>query len=288
MLTKLIRRMFSFNCKNLRTLKKETGLKIDMKSSNIVFGQDFTIHMAEVDFCEKAGWSTPMIKPLENLSLHPGCSAIHYSLSCFEGTLPKALYRQSPSKSLLSFAKYRFITKGLKVFRGANNEPRFFRIEDHMERFSRSCARLAFPSFDTNQMRELIEQLVKIDLDFLPEAVGECLYIRPTAMSTTFSLGVKRADSVKFFVMMSPVKKYFAGPIHLAVCETYDRGSNQSANAYKLGANYAPTVAITSELNKKGISQALWLNNGNILESGATNIFFISRTTENGEKWSTN
>jgi branched-chain amino acid aminotransferase len=85
MLTKSLRRFFSFTCENMRVLKKETGLKIDMGNSNLVFGQDFTIHMAEVDYCEKAGWSSPVIKPLENLSVHPGCSAIHYSLSCFEG-----------------------------------------------------------------------------------------------------------------------------------------------------------------------------------------------------------
>ena len=153
-----------------------------------------------------------------------------------------------------------------------------------MKRFNSSCERLAFPTFDESQMQKLIEELVKTDINFLPNSIGECLYIRPTAMSTSFSLGVKKADKVKFFVVMSPVKKYFAGQIHLAVCETYDRGSSLSANGFKLGSNYAPTVAITSELNKKGISQALWLNNGNILESGATNIFFITKTLEKGNQ----
>lgn len=154
-----------------------------------------------------------------------------------------------------------------------------------MNRFKKSCERLAFPCFEPKEMQKLVKSLVELDIDFLPHSVGECLYVRPTAMSTSFSLGVKKADQVKFYVMLSPVKKYFAGPIHLAVCETYDRGSSQSANGFKLGANYAPTVAITSELNKKGISQALWLNNGNILESGATNIFFISKTMKEGRWW---
>jgi branched-chain amino acid aminotransferase len=132
-------------------------------------------------------------------------------------------------------------------------------------------------------MKNLIYELLRTDLSYLPNSVGECLYVRPTAMSFSHSLGVKRADRVKYFVILSPVKKYFAGPIHLAVCDSYDRGNELSANGFKLGANYAPTVAITSELNDQGISQALWLNNGNILESGATNIFFILKTKEGGK-----
>ena len=102
-------------------------------------------------------------------------------------------------------------------------------------------------------------------------------------MGTSNSLGVKRSDKVKYYIILSPVKKYFSGKVHLAVCDTYDRGSSQSANGYKLGANYAPTVKITNDLNKQGFSQALWLNNGNILESGATNIFFVYKKVEQGK-----
>ena len=173
---------------------------------------------------------------------------------------------------------------GLKVFRGPEGKAHIFRFDDHMNRFNRSCARLAFPNFDNEEMKTLITELLKTDISFLPNSVGECLYVRPTAMSMANTLGVKKADMVKYFVILSPVKKYFAGPIHLAICETYDRGSSLSANGYKIGANYAPTVAITGEYQKKGINQALWLNNGNILESGATNIFFIIKTVESGGK----
>ena len=151
-----------------------------------------------------------------------------------------------------------------------------------MARFKNSCERLAFPGFDVNEMKTLVEELVKTDISFLPKRVGECLYVRPTAFGTSNSLGVKRASKVKYFIILSPVQKYFSGKIHLAVCDTYDRGSSQSANGFKLGANYAPTVKITEELNKKGFSQALWLNNGNILESGATNIFFIYKKMDQG------
>ena len=86
MLTKQLQRFFSFNCKNLHKITKKSGLKIDMEQSNLLFGQDFTSHMAEVDYNDIGGWSDPIIKPLEPFQMHPGCSTIHYSLSCFEGS----------------------------------------------------------------------------------------------------------------------------------------------------------------------------------------------------------
>lgn len=172
----------------------------------------------------------------------------------------------------------------MKVFRGANGEARFFRIDDHMNRFRSSCGRLVFPDFDPAQMKTLIEELVRTDLRFLSSTVGECLYVRPTAISMYDTLGVKRAENVKLFAIMSPVKKYFAGKIHLAICDTYDRGNHLSSNYFKLGANYGPTVAITEEYQKKGFNQVLWLNGDKILESGATNIFFIIKTNEQGTR----
>ena len=166
---------------------------------------------------------------------------------------------------------------------GVDGKPRIFRLEDHMQRFLSSCERLAFPSFDVKEMGKFIKELIKLDIRFLPKTSDGCLYIRPAAMSDTSTLGVKTADKMKVFVIISPVQGYFSSEIHLGVCETYDRGGPLSANAYKLGANYAPTIQISGKYAEKGISQALWLHNGNILESGATNIFFISKDISQGD-----
>lgn len=86
MLRTSFKRFFSFRTHHMQKEIKKTGLTIDMETSNLVFGQDFTSHMAEVDFCQQKGWSIPIIKPMENLQFHPACSGIHYALTCFEGT----------------------------------------------------------------------------------------------------------------------------------------------------------------------------------------------------------
>ena len=97
-------------------------------------------------------------------------------------------------------------------------------------------------------------------------------------------LGVHKSNKNLIFVVASPVGKYFSGEIRLSVVEDYWRGTPYSAAEFKLSANYAPTVLIGHELSKRGFSQALWTYNGNLLESGATNIFFVVKDNSNGGK----
>ncbi|ELK18564.1 Branched-chain-amino-acid aminotransferase, mitochondrial [Pteropus alecto] len=48
-------------------------------SEPLVFGKTFTDHMLMVEWAEKEGWGQPRIQPFQNLTLHPACSALHYS-----------------------------------------------------------------------------------------------------------------------------------------------------------------------------------------------------------------
>ena len=170
----------------------------------------------------------------------------------------------------------------MKAFRGADQSVIMFRPDIHMERFKRSSNRLGFPEYCSDELLKMIEDLVLTDQSFLGRKPGSALYIRPTAMSMTSTLGVKKPDQIKLFTILCPVQEYFAGKIHLEVCSNFERGGPESSNQYKLGSNYAPTVQITAEYNKRGFSQALWLHEGNILESGATNIFFIVKEKDTG------
>jgi branched-chain amino acid aminotransferase len=128
----------------------------------------------------------------------------------------------------------------------------------------------------------MIKKLILLDSDWIPKEKGKSLYIRPTAISMNNTLGVKRADRCRIFVILSPVGNYFADKIKLAICEDYQQGSAKGPNSFKLGANYGPTVKITNDLKKHGYNQTLWLHNGYITESGATNIFFLYYCNESG------
>ena len=163
----------------------------------------------------------------------------------------------------------------MKAYRGEDGSIRLFRPMENMKRFVSSNSRLAFPTFDPNEMLKVIEDFVKIEQDWIPKTNDATLYIRPFAFSTTNVLGVHRASSSMIMVVASPVGSYFSGEIHLSVYEDYWRGTPKSAASHKIGANYAPTVQIGDQLATKGYSQAIWVFEDKILESGATNLFFI-------------
>ena len=49
------------------------------------FGKSFTDHVFEMDYNPEKGWHNPVIKPVENLSLHPATMFMHYGQAIFDG-----------------------------------------------------------------------------------------------------------------------------------------------------------------------------------------------------------
>ncbi|VCX15805.1 unnamed protein product, partial [Gulo gulo] len=62
-------------------------------SKPLVFGKIFTDHMLVVEWKEEKGWGRPRIQPFQNLTLHPACSGLHYSMQARHPTsLPVSLH----------------------------------------------------------------------------------------------------------------------------------------------------------------------------------------------------
>ena len=165
----------------------------------------------------------------------------------------------------------------MKAFKDKEGKVRLFRPMENMKRFGTSCNRIALPIPDPENLLSLIKTLVNLDQDYIPTERGSSLYIRPFAISMSNVLGIRSAVQSRVTVITSPVGGYFEGEIRLGICEHYQQGSKKSANAFKIGANYAPTIQVTSEMKNRGLNQSLWLHDGYISESGATNIFFYLR-----------
>uniref|UniRef100_A0A5G2R8W8 Branched-chain-amino-acid aminotransferase n=1 Tax=Sus scrofa TaxID=9823 RepID=A0A5G2R8W8_PIG len=109
----------TFKAKDL-IITPATVLKEKPDPDTLVFGTVFTDHMLTVEWSSESGWEKPHIKPLQNLSLHPGSSAFHYAVELFEG---------------------------LKAFRGVDNKIRLFRPKLNMDRMYRSAMRATLPTF---------------------------------------------------------------------------------------------------------------------------------------------
>jgi len=112
------------------------------------------------------------------------------------------------------------------------------------------------------------------------------MYIRPFAMSTTRTLGVSPPANYGIFVVLNPVASYFGEkikPVNVAIIDHFERATPKSAGAFKLGANYAPSIQPLVDLNKRGYHQVLWTYSEYITEVGAANIFFLIEN-EKGQK----
>ncbi|KAM4825354.1 branched-chain-amino-acid aminotransferase, mitochondrial isoform 2-T2 [Thomomys bottae] len=187
----------------------------------------------------------------------------------------------------LSFSGSREIFEGMKAFKSQDQQVRLFRPWLNMDRMLRSAQRLCLPTFDKGELLECIRRLIEVDKDWVPEAVGTSLYVRPVLIGNQPSLGVGIASEALLYVILCPVGSYFPGdamtPISLLADPTYIRAWVGGVGNYKLGGNYGPTVLVQQEAQKKGCEQVLWLYGPDqqLTEVGTMNIF-IYWTYEDG------
>ncbi|KAF8385526.1 hypothetical protein PRIPAC_74668 [Pristionchus pacificus] len=239
-----------FHVKNLKFVRTPAPKPIPTETP--AFGTVSTDHMLEIDY-KNGAWQTPVIRPVEDLRLHPLSKVLHYCPTIFEG---------------------------LKAFRGVDNEIRMFRTERNMARMVTSAKRAALPDFCPLQLEHMIEDLVRKDQEWIPSGEGTSLYIRPLLMGVDPSLGVTRSTEAKLLVICCPVGPYYASgwkPIKLYANPAHIRAAPGGVGAFKMGCNYAPTIDVTDGAAQYGAQQCLWLwgDKQRITETGTSNLFLF-------------
>lgn len=221
--------------------------------SSLGFGQLFTDHMFVMDYEEGKGWFNPRIIPYGPLELDPSVMILHYGQATFEG---------------------------LKAYKTPAGQVQLFRPEANMKRMNISNERLCIPALDVDFAVSAIKALVKIDQDWIPEAEGTSLYIRPFVISTEPHLGVHPAKTYKFIVILSPVGAYYPegiDPVKIYVEDTYVRAVKGGLGFTKTPGNYAASIKAQEEAELKGYTQVLWLDGIEkkyVEEVGTMNVFF--------------
>lgn len=234
-------------------ITKAENLKPMLPNDQLVFGKTFTDHMLEIEWTKAEGWGTPKISPYHSLSLDPSAVVFHYAFELFEG---------------------------MKAFRDAEGKIRLFRPDMNMIRMNKSAARITLPAFEDEELIKLIEKFVLVDERFVPKGEGYSLYLRPTLIGTTASLGVSAPDRALLYVIASPVGPYYATgfkPVSLEASENLVRAWPGGVGDKKLGANYAPCIKPQLEAAARGHQQNLWLfgEEGYVTEVGTMNAFFV-------------
>ncbi len=218
------------------------------------FGKYYTDHMFILNYTEGLGWHNPRIVPYQPISLDPSAKVFHYGQTIFEG---------------------------LKAYRTANNQIQLFRPQRNFIRMNQSNARLSVPPIDGDLALEALQQLIKVDQDWVPSAPGTSLYIRPYIIATEPALGVNPSLEYLFMIIMSPVGAYYEegiNPVKIYVESTYVRTVKGGVGEAKTAGNYAASLIAQVEATNKGYTQVLWLDGVHrkyIEEVGSMNVFFV-------------
>jgi branched-chain amino acid aminotransferase len=218
----------------------------------VLFGTLYTDHMLFAE-CVNCEWKSIKIIPFQEISLPPEASIFHYSMTAFEG---------------------------LKAFRDAQGRVRLFRPNLNCERLCRSCERLGLPELDADEVLKALVALLRVDARWVPARPGFSLYIRPTIIGTTPSLGVQVCHDALFYIILSPVGPYYRTgfkPVSLWACTDFARAWIGGTGSYKLGANYAICMRPQQVAWERGCQQVLWLYGAEeyITEVGAMNLIGI-------------
>ena len=230
---------------------KERAEKVVLPD-NLGFGAIFTDHIFEMDYNPKQGWHNPVIKPLEDLSIHPATMFIHYGQAVFEG---------------------------LKAYKTGNGDVVIFRPDEHFNRLNRSSKRICIPEVDVDFMLHALKELIAIEQNWIPARRGESLYIRPFIFGTDEILGVRPSITYKLVILLSPVGAYYPEgfkPVKILVQDDYVRAARKGLGECKTPTNYAASLLAAQLARQQGFTQVLWLDGVEqkyIEEVGTMNIF---------------
>jgi branched-chain amino acid aminotransferase len=150
-----------------------------------------------------------------------------------------------------------------------------------MKRLNESCDRLCIPRIDEKFAVEAMQKLVGIDKDWIPEAEGTSLYIRPFIIATDPYLGVRPSNTYQFIIITGPVGAYYKeglNPVKIYVESNYVRAVIGGLGQAKASANYAASLKAQEVAKKKGYTQVLWLDGIErkyVEEVGTMNVFFV-------------
>ena len=222
--------------------------------SKLGFGKIFTDHMFVMDYTKGMGWHDARIVPYAPLSLDPSAMIFHYGQGIFEG---------------------------LKAYKTKDGRVLLFRPQKNIERANISNERLCIPPLDEEFALEALKKLVDVDRDWIPEAPGTSLYIRPFIIATDPYLGVKPADTYMFIIILSPVGAYYPeglNPVKIYVEDDYVRAVRGGIGFAKTPGNYAASIRAQEKAYELKYTQVLWLDGVErkyVEEVGSMNIFFV-------------
>ena len=227
----------------------ETSRINEVDFTNLEFGAVFTDHMFSCDYTN-GEWVNPEIIPYQPISVSPASRVFHYGQACFEG---------------------------MKAYKDINNKIWLFRPDENYKRIIKSSLRLAMPEFPENLFFEGLNNLLKLDSDWIKPGLGNSLYIRPFIFATEGSINATEANQYKFMIICAPASSYYSGEVRVKIEKSFSRAAKGGVGYAKAAGNYAAQFYPTTLAKNEGFQQIIWTDSSNheyIEEAGTMNLFF--------------
>ncbi len=223
------------------------------------FGKYYTDNMVVAEWSEAAGWQDAVLKPYGPITLDPATAVFHYGQEIFEG---------------------------MKAYTQPDGSISLFRPEANAARFARSAARLALPEIPVDFFVETVEALVKQDRNWVPNNVGESLYIRPFMIATEVGLGVRPSNKAMYLLIATPASAYFnpTKAVTVWISTEYVRAAPGGTGEAKCGGNYAASLVAQKQAATQGCDQVVWLDANErrwVEEMGGMNLYFVKGSGDN-------
>ena len=200
-------------------------------------------------------WGEIEVSSSDIINIHMAATALHYGQEAFEG---------------------------MKAFRCPDGKVRAFRIKNNAERLQSTCRGILMPELPTELFEDMVKKVVKLNERFVPPyESGASLYIRPLLIGTGAQVGVHPADEYLFMIFVSPVGPYFKGGFatnDYVIIREYDRAAPLGTGRYKVGGNYAASLAANKMAHDAGYASEFYLDAKEkkyIDECSAANFFGI-------------
>ncbi len=225
----------------------------EMDFENLAFGRNFSDHMFVMEYVD-GKWKEAEIKPFGPIQITPALNTLHYGQAIFEG---------------------------MKAFYVDEHTINIFRPEDHHTRFNNTARRMCIPETDYDTFISALEELLKLDHNWVPKKQGTALYIRPFIFASDDLLAARSSTKFSYYIITSPVGAYYAegfNPVKLTTTDEFVRAVEGGTGEAKTAGNYAASFLPAQKAQEDGYTQVLWLDAKErkyIEEVGTMNIHFL-------------
>jgi branched-chain amino acid aminotransferase len=218
--------------------------------ANPVFGSVFSDHQFRMDF-QEGKWQMGAIEPFGEMSFSPAAMVLHYGQAIFEG---------------------------MKAFKQPDGSVSLFRPVENIRRLNKSAERMCMPEIDEGLFLQALKELIRTDVNWVPDGKDSCLYIRPFMIATEAHVGVRPSAKYRFMIITCPVGAYYKGNVRVKVETFFTRASPGGTGYAKAAGNYAASLKPAAMAKEEGYDQILWtdaVEHKYIEESGTMNVMFV-------------